>query len=184
MATANAATFDGTNDFLDLAAESDLSGNANSKLWTGSIWFNRGGIGTSQELLHATGGNVLIEFRIANHIKILAKDTNPTTILDLDSSAITDTSGWHHLLFSVNGTEDHLYIDDVSDLTVNTHTDAEIDFTQNNHAIGATVAGSAPFDGCLAEVWIAYGVYFDTDIIWAERFLDINITKCKTFCFL
>ncbi|GAI22932.1 unnamed protein product, partial [marine sediment metagenome] len=27
----------------------------------------------------------------------------------------------------------------------------------------------------------SYGVYFDTDIIWAERFLDINITKCKTF---
>ena len=36
MATANAATFDGINDYL--SRDADYTGSAESKLWTGLVW--------------------------------------------------------------------------------------------------------------------------------------------------
>ena len=168
MATKNAATFDGINDFLDLVAASDLSGNADSKLVSGSFWFKRATISTLQDVYHNSGERGLIQFRGSNKLGIEFKTSDNTRILNIDASAtMTDTTSSHNALFSADmavADENHLYIDDISDLVSSDHIDDTIDFTRNNHAIGAVVNGGAYFDGCLAEFWLAFGVFFDFSV--------------------
>lgn len=166
MANANAVTLDGVNDYGTRGA--DLTGNADSKLVSGLIWFKRGGgLGSSQFIFHNGGGRFIIQFRTSNVIKINGFNSAATEILDADTSAITDTISWHSLLFAydmASASNRHTYLDDVSDLTVATYTDDTIEFTRPNHAIGANTSGSNKFNGCLSIIWLNFGQYIDFSI--------------------
>lgn len=162
MATANGATFDGSAASFESSA--DLTDNADSKLWTFSLWFKRVGISTAQQIYASSSKNNRVEFLSNNLIHVRAENAAGTAILEIDTSAITDTASWHNLLCSVDLSDTgkrHLYVDDSTDLSVTTYTDDTINFTNANHAIGAAPNNVEWYDGCLSEVWIDHGTYID-----------------------
>ncbi len=150
--------FDGSNDYMKRGA--DLTGSADSKIFSGSFWFKRGSTGAQQHIYLSTSGAGVVEFTSANLIRIKAENSSSTKILDIRSSAITDTASWHHCCFSVDLTaaNGELWIDDVSDYNENTYIDDTIDFTVSDHAIGANTGGNNKLDLCLADLWLEQGV--------------------------
>lgn len=163
MANANAATFDGSTDYLTRGA--DLTGSADSKLVSGALFFKRnGGVGSAQYIYHNGGGRLIIQFRTTNIIKIQGFNAAASEILNVDTSAITDTASWHSLLFSFDMADTgnrHIYVDDSSDLTVNNYVDDSIEFTRANHAFGGTTSGGTLLNGDLSVLWMDIGQYID-----------------------
>ncbi len=165
---ANGVNFDGANDYLTRGA--DLTGAADSKLWSGSVWFKRAATG-SMALYAGTSDRPFIQFRGSggdHTIQITARSAGGSAILNIESSAITDTTSWHHIMWAVDmadeATKSHLYVDGVSDLTVNTYTDDTIDFSRTGHTIGAKANAGSKYDGCLADFWLAFAQYIDLSV--------------------
>lgn len=155
---APAVTFDGTNDFLTRGA--DFDGNSDSKLLSWSFWIKRNTISTDQRVYGADGDDVRIALPAANdRIVIRAENVGGTAILNIRTSALTDTASWHHCCGSVNmASGGVLFLDGVSDYNEIAFTDDTIDFTIGDHAIGALPNGNFKLNADLAEVWIAFGV--------------------------
>lgn len=166
MATANAVTFDGTNDYLTRGA--DLTGAANSKQWTFVCWFKRNATGSAERLYSSSGDDNNVQFSTGNRIVIRGENTLGTKILEIRSSAQTDTGSWHSVLISVDMSDTgkrHIYIDDSSDLDqVDTYTDGNIDLTKSNHAIGALPNGTSKLDADVALMWMQFGQYVDFSV--------------------
>lgn len=170
----NGVLFDGASR---LVRDADLTGAANSKLWTCSLWFKRDVLGTVQRLYKSStinSGATQVQFLASNLIEIQGHKSNETTeILTIASSAQTDTASWHHLLFSVdlaNADNRHIYIDDGEDLnSVTDYIDFNIDFTRNNHAVGSATGSSDKFEGCLYDFWMEFGTYIDFSVVANRR---------------
>lgn len=166
--TTTGASFDGVNDWL--SRDADLTGNADSKLWTGSFWFKGAPFDGGHIYCATDGGTAFARIQwTGDAIGILARNSGGTGILDILSSGLgVGDTGWHHCLFSLDLSDTnkrHLYIDDASDLNVNTYTNDTIDFSQSDHLIvGGPEAGVDIFAICLADMWIAPGVYLDFSV--------------------
>lgn len=164
---AQGVLFDGTNDFIRKAT--DLSGNADGKLWTASFWFKRGATGGNQYIYTGTNSAAVrthIIFNGSNQIEIRGDSTAPATVLSIHSSAITDTASWHHCAFSIdlaNSSNRHLYIDGVSDLTVTTYTNTNIEFTTTEHTLGADGSDTSKLNANLADFWMN-NTYLDLSV--------------------
>lgn len=151
--------FDGTNDFMLRGA--DLTGSADSKIYSGAGWINMH-VTANQRIYTSIGADATIRFE-AEKLRITAENSSGSLILDIKSSVIS-LNAWHHFMFSVDLSDTgkrHLYIDNVSDLTVVTYTDDTIDNTNANHSIGAKIDGSDKSNGCFADLWIETGVFID-----------------------
>lgn len=164
---ANGVNFDGTNSYL--ARGADLTGNANSDLFSGSFWFRRSSAGTNQRVFRSSSNGAVAIFNINNFLQVTGVNTTPATVLDIrTATAYDDTSIWHHAMWSVDlsdAAKRHLYVDGQDQLTVNTYTTGQtIDFTQSDHGIGAASNGTLPFGGDLADLWVAPGQYVDLSI--------------------
>lgn len=168
------ARWNGTNS--KLATGADLTGSADSKLFTFSVWISplEDTAARQQRLLCAssTAGGSGQRFRItklatSNLFNIVAVNAANTTILDVSASTgqITAGVGYKHIACSFDMSDTakrHIYIDDVSDLaTVTTYTDDTIDFTQGDWCVGAKASNSEWFNGDIAEMWFMQGVYMD-----------------------
>jgi len=159
---ANAVTFDGTNDYLMRGA--DLTGSADSKMFTSSFWFRRnGGDGTDRLIIRNgdSGTGLRIYLNMSNELEVL----DSSSVIEVTgSTAITD-SNWHHVMMSFdmsNTSRHHIYLDGIAEtLNVTTYNNSNIDFTLANHAIGAGTSGSGKFNGDLADVWHDMGTYID-----------------------
>ena len=162
---ANGVNFDGTSDYLSFS--DSLTGVSDGKLVTGSFWFRRGATGSGR-IIDFAASNFMIGFLASNEISVTAQDSNDATILDVETTAITDTSDWHHCMFSfdmANTSNRHIYINGVSDLNaVNTYTNAEIEFTTNEVRIGASFGGGVKYNGDIADLWLLPGTYIDLSI--------------------
>ena len=162
--TVPAVAFDGTNDYLTRGA--GLTGAADSKTMTGSIWALSGADGVVDAIIFSTGNAFALLRQSTNRAVIEAENAAGTGILDIGSStnSMQVADGWIHILFSVDladATKRHLYINGVSDLAVVTYTDDTIDFTVADWAIGATTAPANILTGDLAQLWFAPGQYID-----------------------
>lgn len=166
MTTAPAVTFDGVNDYLTLA--SDFNSNGDSKLMAFSFWFQRGDTGRDQYVYSSKSANIFIEFPGSNdRCVIKAENAAGSTIMQIRTSAITDTASLHHIMGAVDTADAgkrHLYVDGVSDLGVITYTNDTMDFTQTNHNIGALDGGTALIDMVMSEFWMAFGQYIDLSV--------------------
>ena len=115
--------------------------------------------------------------RTSNKLRFSGKNPSGTNILNIESSAITDTTNWHHALFSVDMADTakrHLYIDDVLDKTVLTYADDLIDLTGTIHTFGSQPT-IWKWDGCMADVWFGYGQYIDFSIDANRlKFIDVG----------
>lgn len=159
------------------------------KKFTVSLWFRIDNSDMDRwDIMHAVDiDNTFWEttFRVtrmdasnSNKIEISASDVNGTEILNVTSSlgyTLSLNPGWHHLLFSA----------DLGKAIVRFYIDAQpVTFTINNFVFNSSI----PFEvsdgltdemvyeigggiyvlgeqyrGCLAEVWLAPGVFYDLD---------------------
>jgi len=175
---AEAIDFDGTNDYL--SKSSDLTGNADGKVFTFSCW-----IYTYRDASTPAGGRSVYNTRDATsgfqvfvqnteYVNIYAKNAAGTTVLELATWISNDydyIDRWISILISVDLTDTgkrSVYIDDV-EVTGNwtTYTDDNIDFTKGSEdlMIGRAYwhAGTTNFEGRMAHVLLDYN-YLDLSI--------------------
>ncbi len=127
---------------------------------------NNGGAGQDQRLEISFDG-------VTAPLRIKARNSAGTDILEVDSSNIGDTD-WHSYLGSFDLTDTgkrHLYIDNVSDLaTVNIYTNDTIElsggagpeaYIANREILGVP---NLRFNGDMAQFWFDSGTYIDLSI--------------------
>jgi hypothetical protein len=170
---ATPVAFDGVNDYLTRGT--GLTGAVDSKFYTGSLWFRRSdGIGVDQRIFADNAGRIQLQVTTGNALLLLAVDSGLTTILQATMATISDTE-WHHLAWSVNmadtGERWVLLDTAVVAATWTTYTDAEIDFTGGNLAIGARTNGTLPFIGDLADLRLWDGVLLDLSVAGNQALL-------------
>lgn len=169
--------FDGTDDYLSRGA--DLTGNADGKAGTVSLWFRLdGGDAATQIMLRAGTGFIQVHRASDNKLRVSGVNAAVSNILLMDSTG-TYTAGaaWHHLLASWNlaATVGHLYVDGVNviDTGTDVFTNDTIDYTQTNFYVGANQVPASFFNGCLAEVYLNLTQYLDLS-------LEVNRSRFRT----
>jgi hypothetical protein len=134
------ASFDGTNDYLSRGA--DLAGNADGAtgIFVARIRFN-GGDGVVQKLYSTNSAKVEIIKQLDNTLLFKMLDSTSAAKIEIASTGtITADGRYHNILCSWDTSADannHLYIDDASDLTLTTRVAGDIDYTVTEHVIGA-----------------------------------------------
>lgn len=163
--TANAVTFDGTNDYLTTGAT--LTGAADSKVGLISMWINTASDSASARFLLCSnsslaGGISTLFFRTqistSEEFIIVADNTGGSAILNIKSSAATveAADGWVHCMATWDMADPgkrHLYINDTSDLNVTTYTNDTIDYTGADWSLGAITDGNNKVDADIADVY-------------------------------
>ncbi|MCB9988798.1 MAG: hypothetical protein H6868_05600 [Rhodospirillales bacterium] len=175
----NAVECDGVNDYLMRGA--DLTGNADSKKVSGSLWFRKNVTGQVGVLYIVEGGRFLIQTEVGNKVRVKGDiSAGGTTVLSLASTTTITDTGWHHLLFSadldVPGSA-KMYIDDVDVSNVVTFDGASgnIDFTAAEHAVCSNASSADLFDGDVADLWLDFGTYIDFSVAANRRkFIDAD----------
>lgn len=178
MIVCDSADFDGTNDYMTRGA--GLTGAADSKTGIFSAWIRLdGGDGgimrllTGSTTLGGAGERVAIFRNSTNTFFVQMYDSGGVGRLNVNTVA-TYTSGatWRHILSSwdmaVTNTV-HLYVNDVSDLNINTHSDAALDYTLADFAVGSDPDGTEKLNACLAELYFAPGQYLDFSNVYFRR---------------
>lgn len=162
-----------------------LSGAVDSKLLTFSCWVRKhvsvvGGahLITAVTAVNGSTDRTTIAASSDGRLSAFGYNAAGTLILDQRSSAI-GVGPWVHMLCSFdlsNPARKHIYINDVSDLaSSNIFTNDTIDFTMADWGVGATPNGGGNFDGSLADLWFAPGVYLDLSIEANRRlFIDAD----------
>lgn len=160
--------FDGVNDWLD--SVTSFQGAFDTKTVTGSLWLKRTGLNKVQCLgPEGAGSNApnQLELTQANSFRVVWRKAGGGTACDLMSSPITDTTSWHHVVFSVDvsdQTKRHLYLDGTSSLFVSFYDNTLLDNTGSQWGLFADNGGNSKYDGEVAEFWLAMGVYVDLSL--------------------
>ena len=159
-------TFDGTNDYLTRGAA--LTGEADGKNAILAFWIKRNGnAGSKQNVFGNYNGYMESYFHTDNTFNLLLHNPGGTKITHIKTSAILVDNNWHHIMASVNGTTQHLYLDGVSDSTSSHNVDDVIDLTKGGGdywAIGSNAEGSG-----------AAKLHADiADMIFDDTYLDLS----------
>ncbi len=176
------AGFGGTSEYLSRGG--DLTGISDSAVGTLSFWFKRNATGTQQVIMQDDNATsrFLCEFTAGNDIRLVGRNTSGTIVLDIETTtAITDTTSWHHCLIAWNLTTSNtsfIYIDGAEDTTRTTHTSSStLDLTTNvtDWGVGDRPDGSGNnFNGELAEFWFTT-TYLDPTVAKNRReFYTVN----------
>jgi SPP1 family predicted phage head-tail adaptor len=172
----NSVHFDGTSDYLLRGA--GLTGAVDSKRLVGSVWIRRtAGFGTIQRILYSTGTSLSVGFAANNTVSIVAENSAGSIILLANSLvAITDTNV-HHIAWAfdlANSARRLIYVDDAPSISV-THTNANIDFTVANYAIGARDTGQEKYAGDMADLQVWFGKDLDiSDTLTRRMFITAD----------
>ena len=177
--SANAADFDGTNDYM--ATGAGLTGAADAKSGVLSCWVRvdtspasvsrllfgsttvGGGVGTDRfNFSYNTAGN--------DHFSFIGANSAGTDILHIASSAVAidpDGTTWYHVLSSwdlATPGARHIYINDVANLTEITFTDDTIDYTLADWSAGARTDAAQKFNGGMFDLYFKMGAYLDFSV--------------------
>lgn len=173
----NAVEFDGQSDLAKRGG--GLTGAADSKLVTGSLWFRLMQVGVAQTLiaaettLNGATYQFIVDLDATNHLHIRGKNSAGTVILDVSTAALTLDNQLHHLLFSFdlsNTGKRWLYLDDVSALsTVTTYTNDTLDFTSSDWSIGGLASGASLAWVDFSDIWLNLGGYLDLSVSGNRR---------------
>lgn len=149
---------DGVNDYGSLA--SDLTGNADGKTFTFSVWVYFDFLGGGNHFIYISGtGFIEISYQGGTGMRIRGFNSASSLIL-LATFSPPPIKTWTHMLISAdltNTSNRGVYLNDEAvSVTWTTYTDDIIDFTQSNHYIGSDSAGSNLMDGRLAGVYLDY----------------------------
>lgn len=174
----DSADFDGTNDFMSRGA--DLTGNADGKTGILSLWirFDGAADGTGfREIFDSTWTLGVAEDRfrlqtpVSNVLQVVGLRSTGAATLQLSTVSTfpgADTT-WFHFLSSwdvATAGAHNLYLNDVSDKTVDVFANNTIKYTAADWSVGSTpVSGGSKLNGCLAEFYFA-----------PNQFLDFSVT--------
>ena len=152
---------------------SDLSGNADGKVFTLSTWFqsDHSTNFTSYRISTAEGGGNTTFYAMTSGplFKVQAYSASNTAVLDTGWQTIMTSGVWHHALISVdlsNTSYRYLYIDNVEKLgpssSWTTYSNTDIDFTAGYHYVNAYRAstGSDGATGGFTKIFLDYN-YLD-----------------------
>lgn len=182
---ADAVQFDGTNDYLTRGAE--LTGIADGKAGTFSAWIDfTGGDATMQRIF--TNGiddptndwGIIVSRPDNNTFQVAAQNSTPGIILQIATvGTFVASTGWVHLLSSWDlGTAGrrHIFINDVSDISVTTFTDDIIDYVRfADWSVGAWTNGNFKMNADIADLWFD-DAYIDITVGANRRgFIDPNL---------
>lgn len=170
----DSADFDGTNDYMLRGGA--LTGVVDGKKGIFSCWVRiDGGDGNSGRLFTsalAASERIVVARTAGNLFQVAAANSAGAQILNIFTVG-TYTAGatWRHVLSSWDlGTVGarHIYITDVSDISVTTFTDDTIDYAMASpdYAVGARIDGNATtiFNGCMAELYFNAVDYLDLSV--------------------
>lgn len=155
--TATANNYNGTTRYA--LRGSDLSGNADSKFCTISVWFRvDGGNGTTRIILNSDNNNYQILLNTSNECQIRVRNAAATNLFQASTTtAFPAGPAWHNVIWALNlaSLTTLLAVDGLSEsqqISTGPIT-GTIDWTSVDHSLGATPAASLLFDGCLAEIY-------------------------------
>ncbi|MCC6901131.1 MAG: hypothetical protein IT377_19315 [Polyangiaceae bacterium] len=160
-----AVAFDGVQDWLENATA--FQGVADTKTVTGSLWFKRVGLGKTQCLgpeAAGSGSPNQLEFSSNDSFRVVWRKAGGGLACDLSTTAITDTTSWHHVAFSVDLSsvaKKHLYLDGASSISTAYYADTMLDNTGSQWGLFADNGGDQKYQGEVAELWLAMGTYVD-----------------------
>lgn len=158
-----AATFDGSNDYLLRGA--DLTGNANSK--KGIFAFD--GRFDSDAILQFLYQNSGVRISITRGTDGTWRVYAPSAATTLDIKSATTLTGTARLTvlaswdMAVAGSA-RFYINLSSDLTETTFVDASIAYARIDHALGAQINTTAKFNGVCRMLYFNMAEYIDFDV--------------------
>jgi trimeric autotransporter adhesin len=163
--TAVPVSFDGT----DWLLSSSLSGASDVVSGTISVWFRlaAAGQGTQRSILDSQASRVRLVYFSTNAGEIRFRDTAGADTIRATLPTVTDER-WHHVILTTDGTAGQCYFDDQPRSLVVAPTNVAIDWTLLNFSIGATITGTALYNGDLAELW-ASNVYVGDLAVTANR---------------
>jgi hypothetical protein len=166
---ADAADFDGTNDYM--ARGGDLTGIVNGKSGILSFWYRvDGGDGGNRIVIgDQASGRFWLRHSTGNLLTLYGySPTGSESIALFSNTAYTTSASWLHVLMSwdLATTTTYLYINDVSDKSASSRSaNLDIDYTLSaDLRIGAQPSGAEKINGCLAEFYFSPGNYLDLSI--------------------
>lgn len=163
--------FDGSTDYLT-SSLGPLSGVVDGNSGIFSCWIRmEGGDNTQMRIFGGVTNPATTYFAVrrttTNRVEIEGRTTAGGLNMDLQSSAnVINGSGWKHILCSWNVTDiRHLYMNDVSDLSVANGPTATVDYVHTQYSVGAQPSATLFFNGLISEVYFA-----------PNQFLDFSVT--------
>ena len=163
MAYKDAVMYDGVNDRYVKGGV--LTGDADSKKWTGSVWFTVEGNDASLRRICGNNARAIVRINASNLFDIRAKNSSGTEIWSCWSSTSFSiyTTTLQHAMWScdlANG-YGHLYINGSDEYNQGVLTNANIDFTYINWAMGTAPNVSSDFNGKISMLYVWHGTYVD-----------------------
>jgi hypothetical protein len=165
---ANAVRFDGSNDYLNRGGA--MTGAADSKLGIISFWFKlTGGDGRDTNFYTSDPSTLQITKEGGdNKLLVVGGDSGYTNHIRMTSNtAYTASSTWHHFAayWDVGNAVHGFLIDGSSDLAGGaTVSDANIDYTLADQAMGGTPAGGKLLDAEIADFYFNQAEVLDLSV--------------------
>lgn len=156
----DAASFDGTNDYMSRGAVPD--GLADGQKGTLSFWVKMTAQDDiDQKMVRSTGAGIDVYRSFANLISIELQDSTGSFFLTFNSTGtVKISSGWVHVLaswdtnFGIGAKLAQIYLNDVSGVTINDTTAAfTINYANINFWFGAGEGGFFKSYADYADVW-------------------------------
>jgi hypothetical protein len=171
---------DGATNYLDGNA---LTGIADGKKFTFACVVRFANAASAAErIIHSTGGRFSVLRSAAGKISVTGMDATPVSILDVDTATnVAAAAGTYAIEISADMTtagSTRIYVNDVSQsLTVNTFTNANIDFTTTEFAIGGSATGTNLMTGDIYYVYLlaTNNLELNTESI-RRRFVTVDAT--------
>jgi hypothetical protein len=141
-----ATRIDGTSGYISVANSASFSLGDVLSL---EAWVKRSTLGTDQRIFHKGSGWALLRFTTTNRV-LFAKSSGGD--ITTSTVAITDTTRWHHIVATKNGTTVRLYVDGV-DATGPVANQTVVNTTSSLN-IGRDTGGSQYFNGLIDDAAI------------------------------
>jgi len=174
---ATALSYDAATNWA--ARGADLTGNADSKFLTFSLFFRvNGGSLSIRTIAESANQNYQIFLNIVDKLTFTFKDTTAASAYVFTSTTVFGASGlWRHVLVSVDTLTDtiQMAVDGVleaTNITVRVP-NSTLDWTDTNHFAGADPAALFLWDGCLSMLYFNNATALDlTDPNNIRLFID------------
>jgi hypothetical protein len=156
-----AATPVNFNGSTHLARGGPLTGVADSKVWSGSVWFRRDPADAFVKIFAgASQRHDLMWFGSGLNEWVLLFGANSSGAEIVRLTLVSNDTDWHHLQWSFDLADSearYAYFDGVEAGTWTTYTDDAIDFTDTDFFLGSNAGGANTWEGDLADIWMRFG---------------------------
>ncbi len=154
----NAGTFDGTNDYVTMTSSSSLNPTTGITM---SAWVKRNSTGTRQiflgkgDALSNATTQYWLELNASNQIYAYVSNGTTSTASTFTDLTITDTTTWHNIIATWDGTSVKAYLDGKQSSITDTAVTGSLNTSSTNFSIGRVgTLNSFYFNGSIDETRI------------------------------